>query len=134
MSEDGNLLIHEIRNTLGRIERLEYSWEGGPIAYVDINLLNPSDEYKDGLLKIGPYRLRLLEEIIWSHQYKFIREDYPFWQLAVGWHKASRLFDLIYRRTIITLAVWRLADYNGATVPGWRDVHILRKIAELLKQ
>ena len=122
----GKIEIAEFRDFRGGIERREYKWIGPPETLVSWRLLdeweittgNPWAE----IINIGPYRLKLIENSYTGYYNRYIRMDYPFWRVHVFWHRANRLIDLFYRRLIITLAVWKLAHYNPAVIPSWRDI------------
>lgn len=122
----GTLRYTNFYNPLGIIERREWTWEGGPEVYIspytldELGLSEKSDE-----IKIDSYRLKKVnKERDWNHfNILYIRKDYSLWWLFIFWHRISSIFDLIYRRAIITLAVWGLADYNSAIVPSWQDIH-----------
>lgn len=60
---------------------------------------------------------------------KCVRVDYPLWWVIAIAHKSSRILRIVGARIIITLAVWGLADFNGACIPSWRDIKIVKKIA-----
>lgn len=41
-----------------------------------------------------------------------------------------RTLDLVYRRLVITAAVWRLAHFHEGALPIWRDVYVLERVAK----
>ena len=128
--QNGYLEMQEFRNTLGVLERREYSWEGGPICEVSYDfipeLFVPGDDLTN--IRIGPYRLHMIERAGWKDTILYVRKDYPFWWVLIAWHKGNRLLDIAYRRSIITMAVWGLAEYNPAVIPHWRDIRILKRL------
>lgn len=132
MSESyATLLVTEQTNPLGIKEKREYQWEGKS-PYVRVSLYGrwfPDVEKINGdkEIQIGPYRLLQIDDgRFYSDYLLYVRKD-KFGALRVWFYKATRLLDLIYRRAIITLAVWRLADYHEATVPTWRDIKFLKR-------
>jgi len=137
MNNPGTIVFHKFCGCRGNTERIEYEWQGGAEIWIARDLLDSGefgrDWAKTGKLQIGPYRLRLIEQDRLRNDALFIREDYPFWRLVVAWHKYNRVPDLFYRRLIITLAVWRLARYREATIPTWRDVYILDRLAQSIR-
>lgn len=115
-------------------EQVKFSWEGGDVALIDNfflrdegicdseNPLSPGDVFT-----LGALRLRVIGNA-WGARSK------TFYVMRDGWRARLRYLilsrthwlDMVYRRLIITLSVWRLAEYNEAVVPSWRDVHGLR--------
>jgi hypothetical protein len=129
---EGFIEVNEIRDFRGGVERREYRWSGGPIAFIHHEFLirNNNDIKKtdDDVLVIGPFRAKIIDKELMMQWIKVVRQDYPLWWLIYLWHKYSVLFDMVYRRFIITLAVWRLADYNSMIVPTWKDIYAIRKL------
>lgn len=129
--------VSEHRGPLG-LERRDYRWIGkSPVTKVDYWSMLPQFDGLDFRLvgkrvSIGPFQLRVLEFSVVEPCYTLVREDYPLWWALYLWHRLTPLLDLIYRRTIITLAVWKLAEYREYEIPTWRDIHALRWIAERL--
>lgn len=132
----GNILISRYADIRGNTERIEYRIEGGPYFLIDYTIFDQHIDHKrgGGKIRIGPYSFRILENRAFIGQYVIAQDKWPLWWLAVAWHKINKLPDLFYRRTIITLAVWRLADYYGATVPCIGDVHLVQKVKKILKR
>ncbi len=79
-------------------------------------------------LQIGPYKLIAVTGDIDMARgaWLYVRAD-RFGALRAWLYRATRWIDLVYRRCIITLAVWGLADYSQYTVPTWRDIHALKR-------
>jgi hypothetical protein len=132
----GNIIVHVNFGPLG-VETKTFELVGGPRLLISYDLLREFPEFLRNLpsegdeFQLGPYRLK-----IYSHDYSFtdeecIRIDYPFWWWLVFWHRASRFFRIAKARFIITLAVWRLADHNPASIPSFHDVHIIRRLVGL---
>jgi len=139
MTEPGMIRVTRFSDIHGNPERLEYAWVGGPECRIDCRFAREAShevklDEQTKEIRIGPFRLKVIELDIPRCEYVCVRKDYPFWQFIFAWHRSNRLIDLVYRRSILTLAVWRLASYNPAVIPHWRDIHVLRKIAEWLKR
>ena len=109
---------------------LEYAWEGGPTIAISRGLMQEAEwiQRKGNLLHIGPYRLRIVQEPDgrdpWG-RYMCVREGPHAWVLAAY----VRLYNLstdIWRRSIVTLAVWGLADYREATIPCLENIHFVQ--------
>jgi hypothetical protein len=116
-------------NPLGIRESLTAEWEGkSPYTYVSFFLVDRGEAMRikgDEEIQIGPYRL-LKVDTDWSMgAWLYVRKD-RLGALRIALYKSTRLLDLIYRRLIITLAVWRLADYHQHTIPTWRDIKGLK--------
>ena len=113
-------------NKLGIQEAVTYSLNGkSPYTFIIYRFLeksffNPSSDS----IQIGPYKLLLVEQMPDGNLY--VRAD-RFGKLRVFIYRMTRLFDLAYRRFLITLAVWNLAEYRQWEIPTWKDVKIFRK-------
>ena len=114
----------------GNIERIDYRWTGGSSTYVSRDLLELGykERYIGDEVELGPFKLKIVDEDFARRAFLVTRMDKPLWQLRYLWHRYNKSLDLAYRRSITTLAVWRLADYNPAVIPSWRDIYFLNKI------
>lgn len=132
-------------DAMGGIERWDYRWIGGDVARFSDQLLrnaDPSevrfDEFprKPGdKFQVGPFKLRMLETDPWPCDVIVaVRDRGLVTDLRCFWHRVSRLAQIACRRFIVTLAVWGLADRNLATIPTWRDVHLLQRIGKWTKR
>ena len=129
----GYIKKHIVRNPVtGKIESETFSWEGG--EFTSINVVVMEDHFshrpKDGeIISIGPYRLYVIGiSGLMNQEYECIRIT-GFWSwVRIIVYRMTRVFDLAYRRFIITLAVWRLANYHDGRIPTWRDINILRRV------
>jgi hypothetical protein len=109
----------------------DYEWEGptNGIVGVTFDLLRDADpaamKQRGDILVIGPYRLRIVGEGYMSPAVYAVRD---------GWNAAARvrmiwlwhLLDKVYRRAVMTCAVWGLANRPAGVIPTWRDVYALR--------
>jgi len=128
MKPTGKIHVHENYNALGDTERRTYEWRDGPYAEVRTHYI--SFPRKVGAsCWVGPYRVRLVEEIGLGDCFVVVRQDWPFWWVFVAWHRVNRLIDIAYRRSIITLNVWGLAERDQA-MPCWRHIKIVRRFRE----
>ncbi|HUW11212.1 MAG TPA: hypothetical protein VM537_15890 [Anaerolineae bacterium] len=117
----------------GGIERISYEWEGGDVTTVDPYIVGEYrgfEQIDDNRFRIGPYRLRKVEDEYSWISWTYLRERGLLTDFRVQWHKVGWRLELFYRRCILTLAVWRLAEYRANAYPYWRDVHALRWVAE----
>lgn len=118
-------------NPLGRRESITYKLVGeSPYVRFDRRFLQSGDIKKikgEEEIQIGPYRLLKMESGVYWDYVLYVRKD-KFGAFRVWFYKSTRLLDLIYRRLIITLAVWRLADYSQGFIPSWRDIRILKRL------
>ncbi len=126
---DSFIRVGQIAGALGP-EGFTYTWVQGQTrdAFINPHLLRATDcrldewEVRPGtILTLGGLRLRV------------VRNDYPCGYIIVerdGWRAALRAYgeiarrpaDRVYRRLIVTAAVWGLARYNPGMVPTWRDL------------
>lgn len=135
MEDYSYIEIFQTTNSLGAIERMEYKWKGkSPICLVGIREMYYSGNKFDKeskTLQIGPYKLKQIESD-YGMGGRWIGVDYPFWWLVVLWYKANRILEIIYRRTIITLAVWNLAEHCPGQIPTYKDIYLVQKITKTL--
>ena len=112
---------------------MTYKWVGdSPYTYIDrftIEDLYPG-KIPDRIL-IGPYSLLKISDEHFRDSVLFVRQDPVLGWLRVQVYRMTRLLDLIYRRFIITLAVWNLADREMATIPGWQDIRLIQKLSRV---
>lgn len=133
MHADARILEHIVRNAVG-VERIEFSWEGGERVEVSYRLMQHKSVYitrRGNLLTIGPYRLRIIEGDPCRATYLCMRDG---WKAHLWWgaYRASHILETIYRRLIITAAVWGLGRYVDNAFPTWRDVYMLDWLARKL--
>jgi len=113
------------------LERLTYEFEGGPYLAISGCLYPEMGNYPPEIgdkFELGPYKFRVIEHQIMSDAVIAIQEKWPLWWLAIAWHRSNKLLDIFYRRMIVTLAVWGLADYHEASVPHIGDIYIVQRI------
>lgn len=119
-------------NPLGKREAVNHRWVGDS-AYTTIDWLVlddmnvPLDKAKR--IQIGPYKLIEVEKEYAFGRSLYVRSDKLGW-LRVAFYKSTRLLDLIYRRIIITLAVWNLAEFSPMRVPDWTDIKAVKWIVK----
>ena len=130
LADCGNIIVTRHMDIRGGVERETYEIEGGPYVAVDGYYGGGSIESGEGFV-LGPYKFRTINYDFCSDTVIAIQEKWPLWWIAVAWHKYNKLIDIFYRRMIVTMAVWRLADYHEATVPYIGDIHIVQRIRKL---
>lgn len=131
---DARIVVTEHWDYSGGLERLTYQWEGGDVVCISYCFysalgLYPKDCRLGNVFSVGPYRLR----VIWADPFSpyevlAVRDSPRAWRRIVGYVVSSRL-ESVYRRLIITAAVWTLAEYNATTVPTWRDLYVVKWVA-----
>ena len=133
---EGQLIITRKVNALNMIEGYDFRWEGGPTCIIGLCSFSGSliKWIKPDIAQIGPYRLKLIERDYIMDRATLVRLDFPFWWFIVFSNKMTHWLDLIYRRTIITMAVWKLANYDGAILPSWHNIKIFRKTNKKKKE
>lgn len=112
-------------------ERYVYRWEGGDVAEVNhIYLRRAGIQYNHvkigDVLHIGQFRLRVVDHYPPWRGLIVVRDD---WRGGMHYlvYRALYRFDGIYRRLILTLYVWELADYHEAAVPSLNDIHLVKR-------
>lgn len=115
-------------------EQRSYEWHGpeNGVAWVDVwdlpptyRRLNPGDTFSIGGLKV-----RILEYHPEMDRYYVVRDKGTVTALQYQAFRLLWRLDHIYRKAVLTAAVWGLATYKPHTVPHWRDVYLLDRLAK----
>ena len=119
-------------NPLGKIEQQTYKWKGNsPYTYISWPLLGDIVGIGGDTIEVqvGPYKLLKIEHDHSRGAVSYVRKD-KFGALRVALYKSTRLLDLVYRRLVITLAVWKLAEFTPGCIPSWKDIKILKRLTK----
>jgi hypothetical protein len=126
MKITGHIEAEAYYNGDGERERIEYRWEGGNVIGISRDLIDERDHLFEITLKrpvypgqhfrIGPYRLRVIEDQSWRAYVMAIREDGMVTNLLVAWHRCKGVLNLIYRRLIRTAAIWGLVEFPAQDI------------------
>lgn len=127
MSDFGYIETTVKHNAIGVLEDASYKLVGGPRFIISDLAYNDIDKSGD-IVRIGPYRLRVIERDCNSPSIICVNYEYPLWWMFVLAYRSSVMARVAYSRLIITLAVWGLAKYNPACVPSINDIYFVRKI------
>lgn len=117
---------HEVTPELRRPEIVAMHLEGPPLVVIgrmDIEYLVPSQsKIGDDLMQIGLYIFRRTQEYDIAQQgFYWIVEGHGEWYLY--YWRVIRSLDHIWRRVLLTLAVWGLANWpQYGAYPTWADV------------
>lgn len=132
---DVNIIVTANYDAFGNIESRNYTWDGkgNGVVGVSFALIGMAEETEmnvtGNILTVGPYRLRIIGRDSYCQMLYAVRDNRRA-VIKVKQVLLSSLLNRFYRRLIITLSVWGLADYHAATYPVWRDVHVLRWCAD----
>lgn len=123
---------HDIPHGL-RHDASDYEWVGkSRFALLSDYTLNRRVSEGE-IVRIGPYVLRVIELNHYWTEHLVCRAGGWRGVLTYALFRGTRTLDRIYRRVVITMAVWGLARYRQqGHAPSWRDVHLLRRIAEIM--
>ncbi len=131
--EHGEIIVTREDNMRGAPMRFTYEWIGPPVTSISAVLLD--DIYTseiDGCegwvtadigdrFRIGPYKVRVIDKD-WAWDRLIVAFDgnaFPLWYLR---YWVPRWLDIFYRRLIVCLSVFNLAEYDPATIPSWHDI------------
>jgi hypothetical protein len=108
-------------------KRSSYEWHGGPVIDVDDwDVLEwvSRDERENlrpgSVLRIGPYRVRLVERSFAIGGWRAVRVDGPWSWLYVVWAHIDRLWSPIKRVFWRTMWAWGLVVAECGGRPEWR--------------
>lgn len=115
----GNVVTHVKRNSLGFVESRDFTFEGR-VFLVDFRLcLDEKIKIENKRFTLGGQRLVITSEDFISGNFTAVKEEDWLARLYFWGYHASEIFRLIYRRIILTLVIWRLAEYHPGEIPGW---------------
>lgn len=112
--------------------RYEYRWIGnGNECNIDAPLFyrivgDERDPVLGEVIHVGQYELTC----VWQSsmfEYTFTRNK-RFARLKTVRFQVVQWLQLINYRILRTLIVWNLARTDPGTIPGWQDVHLVRRI------
>lgn len=125
--EYSDIVVTVKTNEIGVEEARNYKWVGkSPFISIPhpvlLDLVGAGGAM--GEIQMGPYKLLQLDGSLISGDYwTYVRKD-RLGKLRVFFYRSTRTLDFIYRRLIITLAVWNLAKYTECSIPTWRDIRL----------
>jgi hypothetical protein len=108
------------------LEQAHYQWEGGRYARVRRSLLGRDD----GSVRVGevvwagPYRVRVIRCDFMLDAVTVVPEEPRAWGDLLT-SLTAQLIERVYRRLILTAAIWGLANCDPSTLPTWRDLHVI---------
>jgi len=125
---NGSIIVHVQRDPLTDIAHFDYTWEGGDVVTVAWAVFRHTCESypKPGeRFHVGPFVLRCLAEQFEADAVIACREHPITAPLRYAWYRAGQTIGRVYRRIILTFAVWGLAWYDPSRFPSWQDVYML---------
>ena len=114
----------------GRQLRTDYKWVGeSPYVLVDWLHMDLTERLEYGhKINIGTFRLIVIELFFMSGELGCVRDDFLLGRLRYWWHRSTYRLDIFYRRSIICLAIYGLADYHEAAIPWSGDIHFIQRL------
>lgn len=104
------------------LERVDYVLEGGPYFHIVGHLLSPGEiDPKKGIITAGGMRFRVLDFYHDNDMY-LVRLDGRLAVVSYWLRRLTKKLDLVYRRLILTAAVWNLATYREGEILSWRNL------------
>lgn len=105
-------------------QRVDYEWQGGRFAWISGALLPDivSTPTIGTTFRLGQYRLRIVDYLIAQDAYVVSKALLPY-----ASYRLWRLMDDTYRRMILTLTVWGLAELHQGEMPQWRWVKLFNE-------
>jgi len=130
MKTYGRIEITDHHNVFGKLEKRDFKWIGESHEIL-IWAYSTIAKYDEKTIKYGPYILRIIDTNPLCGEIHCVRLDYPFWWFIVFMHRIGSVFRLTGARIVVTLAVWRLADFSDGYIPNINDIHAIQKIKKL---
>ncbi len=139
--KQADIIGHTKHDLKGNLEQITYEWDGPKSGFVRISYELLAEGISDSVplqmfdtvgktMQIGPFKLRCFEYNPTSNTYDFVRINSFIGNVNAIVYRLTRWLDLIYRRLIITASIWKLADYNPAAIPPWRDLYIAQRYGD----
>lgn len=128
----GEIVATEYRDFKGGLERVEWEWQGGDLAYFSRKWIHQGiAQISRDIINVGPFRLRIITQC-WEWPGWIVAKDGLKARLIYRIYRCVRHTEIVYRRMILTAAVWHLAEYHQVIAPSWRDIYALDKMARWL--
>lgn len=130
----GYIIYHQIRTDLGHLW-MWYEWRGGPryrISTYDMFFDDAWDEWHrsntERVVRVGPYRLKLIGMKHHLLSFEAVRMDSFGWQFIYWFYHATKWYHEIESRFIMTLSIWWMAEYHPSRYVSWSDVFIIKRM------
>ncbi len=81
-------------------------------------------------IRLGQYKLRLLDHNPIGDYYWYQLIKSPFSYILIFVFRIGIFLDMIYRRIILSLWIWGLADRDEWVSPSWRNIKLVKKLKE----
>ena len=126
----GTIQIEEKRNPQYPhiLERVDYVFEGGPYYHIAKHLISDQEiDTKKRIIIMGGIRFRIVDFYPSGGIYPYrdiylVRLDGKM-AIVLSWlRRLTQKLDLVYRRLILTAAVWNLATIREGYILSWRDL------------
>lgn len=118
----GVILVNEKRNPQYPhvLERVDYVCEGGPYYHIAGNFISVNHTSK-GIITLGGIRFRIVD--FYPHKDAYLVRIEGRMAVVNYWlRRLTKKLDLVYRRLILTAAVWNLATIREGYILSWRDL------------
>ena len=151
LEPDGKIIVHQTwvvppangSMGIGRQLRYEIIGKRGSVFQMSCGLLDEAKEQGEAefegpswklqggeRLRLGPYKFIVAGSMLVSDHLWVVQDTIPG-RVRVLRYRASRLADLFWRRLIVTLSVWGLADRPAECYPSAGDIHLLQWLKKL---
>lgn len=140
MMREGYIVSHVKRGVLGQPVQTTHEHQGGALITIsnhllhELKLVDANGKIPPKITNLTPHILILLEENFIQDSTKYLLIKNPLYYIYPYLRKTHNLLDLFYRRCILALCVWQLAEYNEATMPYWGDIKAIIKIRSWFKK
>lgn len=112
----GTIQIEEKRNPQYPhvLERVDYVCEGGPYYHISGNFISVNHTAK-GIITLGGMRFRIVD--FYPHKDAYLVRLDGKMSIVISWlRRLTKKLDLVYRRLILTAAVWNLATVQEGKI------------------
>lgn len=135
----GYIVSSVIVNDMGPFEAqrvYDWMWVGGDVAKLDFLALHlhkqiappTKGDWVGAKIMLGTLALRVLKADEFT--LTVMRADDRMWRVRVWQVRLGRTWGEFAARVIATLAVWGLARWDPGVVPHWKQIHMVRWLAE----
>ena len=131
LREDAEIIGHTEETDYGHIRVVRYEWQGGKIALLSswqVGFRRPLS--RGQVVTLKNLRLRVVSDRLHYADGVLVMRDGRKARLWAHVYPLARWLSLVKSRLIWTAGVWGLADVTPGAILRWRNIHVVKMLAE----